>query len=64
MSALMLDPCFKSLQVLESFVRRDNTIHLVTKCDVKDAILLLMIIFYQLNYIVDAIATLCDEPIF
>jgi hypothetical protein len=37
MSALMLDPCFKSLQVLESFVRHDNTIHLVTKCDVKDA---------------------------
>lgn len=30
----------------------------------KMPILLLMIIFYQLNCIVDAIATLCDEPIF
>jgi hypothetical protein len=64
MSALMLNPCFKSLQVLESFVRYGNTIHLVTKCDVKEAIFLLMIIFYQLNCIVEAIATLCDEPIF
>jgi len=41
----MLDPCFKSLQFVESFAGHGNTIYLATKYDEKEVIPLLMIIF-------------------
>jgi hypothetical protein len=61
MLALMLDPRFKSLQVMKSFVGHNNAIHFIVKYDVKEVILLLMIFFYQLNLIVEAIVEPCDE---
>jgi hypothetical protein len=42
MLALMLDPCFKSLRVVESFVGHDNAIRLATEYDVKKIILFLI----------------------
>ncbi len=63
MLALMLDPHFKSLQVVESFVGYDNVIHLTIEYDVKKVIPLSMIILDQLNPIVEAIVAPCDEPI-
>jgi hypothetical protein len=41
MLALMLDPCFKSLQAVESFVGCNNVIHFTTEYDVKNVILFL-----------------------
>ncbi len=61
MLALLLDPCFKSLHVVESFARCGNAIFLAIEFDVKEVIPILMIVFYQLNLIVDAIITPCDE---
>jgi hypothetical protein len=63
MLALMLDPHFKSLRVVESFVGHGNVIHLTTKYDVKKVILLLMIFLDHLNPIVEAVVAPCDEPI-
>jgi len=64
MLALMLDSCFKSLGVVESFMGCGNAICFITEYDVKEVILVLIIFFYQLNPIVEAIITPCDEPTF
>jgi hypothetical protein len=64
MLALMLDPYFKSLRVVKSFVGCSNAIRLVTKYDVKKIIPLLMTIFYQSNSIVEVVIAPCDELAF
>jgi hypothetical protein len=62
MLALMLDPCFKTLQVVENYVGRENVIHLLVEYDVKEIIPFLMTIFEWLNPTIEAkvIATPCD----
>jgi hypothetical protein len=55
MLALMLDPHFKSLWVVESFVGHGNVIHLITKYNVKEVIPLLMTFLDQLNRNVEAV---------
>jgi len=55
MLALMLDPCFKSLWVVESFVGHGNVIHFVVEYDVKEVIPLLMTLLDQLNLIIEAV---------
>ncbi len=42
MLALMLDPCFKSLRVVENFTGHDNAIYLAIEYDVKKIILFLL----------------------
>jgi len=64
MLAVMLDPCFKSLSVVESFVGCGNAICLAIEYDMKEVILLLMTIFHRLNPIVEVIIAPCDEPAF
>ncbi len=64
MLALMLDPCFKSLQVVKSFVGHGDVIRLLTKYDVKEVIPLLMTLFDQLNPIIEVVVAPCDEPVF
>jgi hypothetical protein len=64
MLALMLDPCFKSLWVVESFVGCSNAIRLATKYDMKEVIPLLMTIFDQPNPIVEIVVAPCDELAF
>jgi hypothetical protein len=48
MLALMLDPCYKSLQV-ENYVGRGNAIRLACEYDMKKIISLLVTIFERLN---------------
>jgi hypothetical protein len=60
MFALMLDPCFKFLRVLENYVGWGNVICLATKYDAKVVIPLLMIIFYVLNLTIQAFTTQFD----
>jgi hypothetical protein len=43
--ALMLDPCFKSLRVVENYAGHENVIQLVVEYDIKKVIPLLMIGF-------------------
>jgi len=64
MLALMLDPHFKSLRVVESFVGHGNVIHFITEYDVKEIIPLLMAFLDQLNHNVEAIVAPCDELVF
>lgn len=64
MLALILDPCFKFLQVVEIFVGCSNAIRFITKYDVKNIIPFFMIVFYQLNPIVEAVVIPCDKPTF
>jgi hypothetical protein len=47
MIAIMLDPCFKSLQVVENYVGHGKIIHLAFKYDIKTMIPLLMTSFDQ-----------------
>ncbi len=61
MLALLLDPRFKSLHVMESFMGCGNAIYLAIEFDVKEVIPFLMIVFDWLNLIVKAIITPCDE---
>jgi hypothetical protein len=49
---------------VESFVGCGNAICLAIEFDVKEVIPILMIFFYQLNLIVQAIKTPCDELVF
>jgi hypothetical protein len=49
MLALMLDPCYKSLRVVENHVGCGNAICLAPKYDLKEVIPLLMIFFEMLN---------------
>jgi hypothetical protein len=42
MLAIMLDPRFKSLRLVENYVGCGATIHFVSKCDAKAVIPLLM----------------------
>jgi hypothetical protein len=60
MFALVFDPCFKSLWVLENYVGMGNVICLVIEYDAKVVIPLMMIIFYVLNFIIQASATQVD----
>jgi hypothetical protein len=46
MLALILDPCLKSLQVVESFVGCSNAMCLAIEYHVKEVILFLVIVFY------------------
>ncbi len=46
MLALLLDPRFKSLHVMESFMGCGNAIYLAIEFDVKEVIPFLMIVFY------------------
>jgi hypothetical protein len=46
MLALILDPCFKSLRVVESFVGHSNAMCFTIEYHVKEVILFLMIVFY------------------
>jgi hypothetical protein len=50
----MLDLHFKSLWIVQTYVGRGNAIHFAIKYDVKVVIPLLMIVFEQLNPIVQA----------
>jgi len=52
MIAIMLDPWFKHLCVVENYVGWGNTICLAFEYDVKGVIPLLMVCFHQLNLIV------------
>jgi len=52
MFAIMLDPWFKHLHVVENYVGQRNVIYLAFEYDVKAVIPLLMICFHQLNPIV------------
>jgi hypothetical protein len=61
MLALMLDPSFKSLQVMKSFLGHNNAIHLIIEYDVKEVIPFMMTFFYQLNPTIEVIITPCDE---
>jgi hypothetical protein len=54
MLALMLDPRFKSLKVVENYVGCGACIHLVAKYDANAIIPLLMTVFEVLNPIVQA----------
>jgi hypothetical protein len=45
MIPIMLDPCFKSLQVVENYVGHGKVIHFAFKYDAKTMIPLLMICF-------------------
>jgi len=45
MLALMLEPCFKSLRVVESFVGHGNVIRITIEYDVKEVIFFLMTLF-------------------
>ncbi len=58
---LMLDPHFKSLQFVESFVGHGNTIYLATEYDEKEVIPFFMTIFDQLNPTIEAIVPPFDE---
>jgi hypothetical protein len=49
MLALMLDPCYKSIQVVENYVGCGNVIYLASKDDLKEVIPLLMIVFERFN---------------
>jgi hypothetical protein len=60
MITFMFDPRFQSLQLLENYVGWGNVICLVIECDAKVVILLLMIVFYVLNPIVQTFATQVD----
>jgi hypothetical protein len=60
MIAIMLDPKFKHLCVMENYVSWRNTICLASKYDVKGIIPLLMVCFHQLNLIVQECNT--DGP--
>jgi hypothetical protein len=50
----MLDPCFKSLWIVQIYVGGGNAIHFAIRYDVKEVIPLLMIVLEQLNPIVKA----------
>jgi hypothetical protein len=52
MLALMLDPCIKSLQIVENFVGHENANCHVAKYNLKEVITLLMIVFDKLNPII------------
>jgi hypothetical protein len=54
MLILMLNPHFKSLWVVQNYVGHKNAICFIAKYDAKENIPFLMIIFEQLNPIVQA----------
>ncbi len=61
----MLDPYYKSLQVVENYVERGNIIRLASKYDLKKVIPLLMTIFERLNPSIQAkvVASIDGLPI-
>jgi hypothetical protein len=59
MLALMLDPRFKSLRVVENYVGCGTCIHLTPKYDANVIILLLMTMFKVLNPIVQGSCWIC-----
>jgi hypothetical protein len=50
--AIMLDPCFKALHIVENLVGCGNAIQLASEYDVKVVIPLLMVCFGRLNLVV------------
>lgn len=56
MFALMFDPWFKSLKVMENYVGREACICLATEYDANVIVLFLMIVFDILNPIVQTCA--------
>jgi len=62
MLALMLDPHFKYLRIVESFVRRGNALCFAIEYDVKELIPFLMNVFDWMNPIVEIVVAPCDEP--
>jgi hypothetical protein len=62
MLAIMLDPHFKSLQIVENYVGHGVAICLASKYDTKTMIPLLMFCFDQLNHTSLACATAIDVP--
>jgi hypothetical protein len=58
-----MDPHFKYLQVVESFVGHGNAICFVIEYDVKEVVLFFMNVFYWMIPIVETIVAPCDEPI-
>ncbi len=57
--AIMLDPCFKCLSVVQNLLGRGNAIWLATKYDARIVIPFLMVCFEQLNLtIVNASTTI------
>ncbi len=61
MLALMLDPLFKSLQVMKSFLGYNNAVCIAIQYDVEEVITLLMTLFDQLNPTIEAIVAPSDE---
>jgi hypothetical protein len=49
MMAIMFDPCFKALPIVESFVGHENVIQLTFEHDAKVVIPFLIMCFEQLN---------------
>ncbi len=62
MFAIMLDPHFKYLRIVENYVRCGAAICLASKYDAKATIPLLMVCFDQLNPTSFACATTIDVP--
>jgi hypothetical protein len=58
MMAIMLDPCFKTLHIVENLVGHENVILLTSKYDIKVVIPLLMVCFDLLNPIATASITI------
>ncbi len=52
MPALILDPHYKSLRIIENYVGQGNTICLACEYDMKEVISLLMTIFERLNHFI------------
>jgi cobalamin biosynthesis Co2+ chelatase CbiK len=63
MSSLMLDPCFKSLDVVKAFVGCAKVIQIVAEYDSKTLLPLLVVAFHFLNPTIDGLikATLVDD---
>jgi len=59
--AIMLDPCFNILHIVESLVGCENVIKLAFEYNDKIVILLLMVCFQQLNLSIIAIVVIVDD---
>jgi hypothetical protein len=65
MVAIMLDPCFKYLRIVENYVSHDGSIFCrAFEYDAKIMIPLLMACFDQLNLISQACASITNVPNF
>ncbi len=64
MLALILDPHFKSLRVVESFVGHNDAMCFTIEYHVKEVILFSNDYFLLIESIVETIVASCDEPVF